>query len=455
MTYQLAFGYGSYVATETLTAANPYGTWTMNVKADDYCGVTSSASGEFSTGPNTYDFHVSLSGLPANMSSWLWVDGASRGKISGTETRTLSFPIGTQHVVGVDQYVYGGMNGTRYFAEQNKTTVAGAGSHVFPYQLQYLLTERIGIGYSNRQVCWSPSLCNVTTVDWSAFTTTAGYPLDTRIWYPAGTIVTLGQPVPSVSTRNGTRFWQDGWDINCNIATISKCESGNSLPPSIIMNGPHTVTTLYDLQYRLWLVSYYGNPQLQVPAGASLVYNTVTQQFTTTVIQPYTTATQPYTTITQNLWTTVYTTPYTTVYTSVSYATEVTPTSGPPNNFTVNQASNPTVVSSWYNAGTMAFASVTSPVGFGIQYVFAFWEPNSTLVTSPTSPTTGVIMKKPMVLTAIWTASYTLLYAEVAGGIGVIAVIAVAAKYLGLGGLHLRKPPAGGPGPVEEPVEEF
>jgi hypothetical protein len=61
-------------------------------------------------------------------------------------------------------------------------------------------------------------------------------------------------------------------------------------------------------------------------------------------------------------------------------------------------------------------------------------------------------MEKPMVLTAIWTASYTLLYAEVAGGIGVVAIIAVAAKYLGLG---LRKPPPGGPGPVEEPVEEF
>jgi hypothetical protein len=64
-------------------------------------------------------------------------------------------------------------------------------------------------------------------------------------------------------------------------------------------------------------------------------------------------------------------------------------------------------------------------------------------------------MEKPTVLTAIWTASYTLLYAEVTGGVAVVAIIAVAAKYLGLGGLRLRKPPAGGPGPVEEPVEEF
>ena len=45
--------------------------------------------------------------------------------------------------------------------------------------------------------------------------------------------------------------------------------------------------------------------------------------------------------------------------------------------------------------------------------------------------------------------------AEVIGGVAVAAVIALAAKYLGLGGLRLRKPSAGGPGPVEEPVEDF
>jgi hypothetical protein len=56
-----------------------------------------------------------------------------------------------------------------------------------------------------------------------------------------------------------------------------------------------------------------------------------------------------------------------------------------------------------------------------------------------------------MILTAYWTASYTELYWMIAGvGIAVVAVIALGAKYFGL-----RKPPPGGPGPVEEPVEEF
>lgn len=404
--YPFAFALGeTYSTTETLTAAQPYGTWTMSVQGDDYCGVMSTSSGQFTVGPNTYDVQVSVSGLPANLSAGLQVDGASQGKISGTQNKTLSFPIGTSHTITVDQSVLGFPNGTRYFAAQNSWAVAAAGSHVFSYQTQYLLTEEVGIGYGNKRGCTSPTPCNITMVDWSTFTTTAGYPLETSIWYPGGTIVTLGQPVPSVSGTNGTRFLQDGWDINCNNSGNDNCESGKNLPPTITMNEPVTAITLYDLQYRLWVISYYGNPQLQVPAGVPL-----------------------------------------------SYTTEVPPTSGPPNDFTVNQASNPTVVSSWYNAGTMAFASVTSPVGFAIQYVFAYWTPNSSLVTSPTSPSTWVVMVKPMVLTAIWSASYTLLYAEVTGGVAAVAVIAVAAKYLGLG---LRKPPAGGPGPVEEPVEEF
>jgi len=62
-------------------------------------------------------------------------------------------------------------------------------------------------------------------------------------------------------------------------------------------------------------------------------------------------------------------------------------------------------------------------------------------------------MKRPMVLRE-WSASYTLLYMEIRGGLVGVAVIAVAVKYLGLG-LRLRKPSAGGPEPVEEPVEEF
>jgi len=392
MTYSFSFTLGeAYTATETLTAGQPYGTWTMSVQADDYCGVTSSSTGQFSVGPNTYDVHVSLSGIPATFAVGLQVDGASQGRIGGAQNKTLSFPIGTQHTISVDRYVNGTENGSRYYAAQNDWTVNAAGSHVFQYQPEYLLTERVGVKYGNATF-YGPPCCGNTTVNWSSFTTTGGYPLQTRIWYPAGTVVTLGQPSELVGNihqyPNGTLFMLLGQDVDCSNC-VTQASNGAAM---VTMNGPHTSTTTYVLQYRLWVISYYGNPQL---VGVSM-------------------------------------------------------SGGLPNEGMYIGNGNPTILTAYYTAGTIAKVSVNSPTGYVIQHVFTYW---STLGgNGSTSPTTDVVMNRPMILTAEWGTSYTLLYYEITGAITGVAVIAVAAKYAGLG---LRGPPSGGPGPVEEPVEEF
>ena len=329
------------------------------------------------------------------MSAGLQADGVSDGTIGGAQNKTLSFKVGTQHTISVDQYVYDTKNnGTRYYAAQNNWTVNATGSHTFQYQPEYLLTELVAIKYANRTF-YGPPCCGNTTVNWSSFKTTQGYPLQTRIWYPTGTVVTLGQPSKVIgwpNYPNGTRLLYGGVWIGCDNSGSSNCIVSGGSPPTIIMNGPHTTITSYDLQYRLWVISYYGNPQLPGlnPTGIN----------------------------------------------------------GP----WVNHANGnlTTIVSAYYDVGTTATASVTSPSGFGIQYVFAYWSsqggPNGS-----TSPTTDVVMIRPMILTAYWTASYTELYWMIAGvGIAVVAVITLGAKYFGL-----RKPPPGGPGPVEEPVEEF
>ena len=395
MTYSFNFALGqAYTMTQTLTASQPYGTWTMRVQADDYCGVTSSSTGQFSVGPNTYDVHVSVSGLPATLAVGLQVDGAGQGTIGGAQNRTLSFPIGTQHVISVDRYVVSATsNGTRYYAAQNSTTVTAAVSHVFQYQTQYLLTERVGIRYGN-STFYGPPCCGNTTVNWSSFTSTDGAPLQRSMWVPAGELAALA-PAPNVTGNiheypNGTLFMFLGQYIDCSHCVVT-ASSGAGL---VRMDGPHTSTTVYQLQYRLWVISYYGNPQFP---GVSM-------------------------------------------------------SGGLPNQGMYLGNGNPTIITAYFNAGTTATVSVTSPTGFGIEYVFAYWEPNSSLVSSSTSPTTAVVMTRPMVLTAYWAASYTELYWIGGGGIALVAIIAVAAKYAGLG---LRKPPSGGPGPVEEPVEEF
>jgi hypothetical protein len=353
----------------------------------------------FTVAPNTYNVYISLSGLPATLAAGLQVDGASQGTIGGAQNKTLSFPIGTQHTITVDQYI-NVTSTSRYYDLQNTWTVTATASHVFSYQLRYLLAEEVGILHNNEMTMFPYPHIGTTTVQWGAFTSATGGPLNIDVWYPVGTVVYPFQAPTIVYNPypNGTRLVLVGWQLDG--VNQTGLPAGASSASTITMNGPHTVIYMYALQYRLWVVSDYGNPQLPGNWNSS--------------------AGVPY--------------------------------------YTTDQASNPTVVSSWYEKGTIATASVTSPVGFTIQTVFQYWSPgmvsNSALLGSSNNTSVRVDMEGPAELKAEWSTSYTLLYYEIAGGISAVAVVAVAIKYFGPG-LHLSRPPPGGPGPVEEPVEEF
>ena len=73
--------------------------------------------------------------------------------------------------------------------------------------------------------------------------------------------------------------------------------------------------------------------------------------------------------------------------------------------------------SGYYDAGTPAQFSVTTPSGFPIQQVFVQWQGDYT----GTSPQGSIPMDKPHLVTAVWTTSY----------IPLIAIIAVAAAIVG------------------------
>jgi hypothetical protein len=73
--------------------------------------------------------------------------------------------------------------------------------------------------------------------------------------------------------------------------------------------------------------------------------------------------------------------------------------------------------SGYYDAGTVAQFSVTTPVGFPVQEVFVQWQGDYT----GTSPQGSITMDKPHVVQAVWSTSYTLL----------IAIIIVAAAIVG------------------------
>jgi hypothetical protein len=93
----------------------------------------------------------------------------------------------------------------------------------------------------------------------------------------------------------------------------------------------------------------------------------------------------------------------------------------------------------YYDAGTAAQFSVTTPVGFPVQEVFVQWQGDY----NGTSPQGSITMDKPHVVQAVWSASYTLL----------IAIIIIAAAIVG--GLLFRKsrrraPPETKPTPTPE-----
>lgn len=92
----------------------------------------------------------------------------------------------------------------------------------------------------------------------------------------------------------------------------------------------------------------------------------------------------------------------------------------------------------YYDAGSTATFSVTSPVGFLIQQVFVKWEGEYT----GNSPQGSVTMDGPKTVHAVWTTSYTQLY--IAAGVALVAIIA-AAIYMTRkrGGTKAAKPSKG------------
>jgi hypothetical protein len=321
-TYQ-SIAAGSF--TKTFSTANqPTGRWTVNFQADDYCSGFSSSVAYFDVSPNTYSVSISLSGVPSSVNVNIQVDGVSQGSMTGSDIRTLSFTLNSQHTVAVDQYVSGDQ-GVRYYAQLNSWTVASGGSHTFSYQTQYYF--------------------NVGT-DPDGITPVSG-----TGWYNAGSTVQTNTAPQALNGSAGTQYAFKSWMID------GTAQAGN--PISITIDKPHQAVAKYQTQYQLSVVSPggLGNPQ----------------------------------------------------------------------------------GSGYYDTGSTAQFSVTSPNGILIQQVFAQWQGDY----SGTSTQGSIVMDKPHTVTATWTTSYTQLYMA-GGAVAVVAIVAVALLLLRRrrgGGEPIMKPP--------------
>ena len=289
----------------TLTATQPYGTYTASVRADDFCNSYNSASVTFEVGPNTYAVSIQLSGVPQQYSANVLVDGQKGGVAPGSQATTLNFPIGTTHNITVDQYV-AGPGGVRYYCAQNSLIVSSPGSYSYSYQTQY-------------QLSISTAPMGITQVGNGG-------------WFNSGATAQTGQASPLVPGSKGIRYVFVSWVVD------GAAENGTQI--SVPMTGPHNATAQYKTQYQLTVNSPNG---LGSPQG-----------------------------------------------------------------------------SGYYDAGSTAQFSVTSPEGYLIQQVFMEWQGDYTGTSSQGS----ITMDSPKTVNAVWATSYTNLY--IAAAI-VIALLIIAA----------------------------
>lgn len=75
----------------------------------------------------------------------------------------------------------------------------------------------------------------------------------------------------------------------------------------------------------------------------------------------------------------------------------------------------------WYDGGSTATASVTSPLGTLIRQVFTGWSGDSTAAT----PSANILMSSPKTVTANWRTDYLYLYILIGGLVGLVGVVSI------------------------------
>jgi hypothetical protein len=96
-----------------------------------------------------YTVTVTVQGVPATLSTKIYVDYVQNGTLAGGQSRTFTFTPGSiAHVITVDIYVPGpaGSAGSRYYVKDISWFFNTAATHVFSYSAQYYLTVKTSYG---------------------------------------------------------------------------------------------------------------------------------------------------------------------------------------------------------------------------------------------------------------------------------------------------------------------
>lgn len=161
-------------------------------------------------GPDAYQVTLSISGLPSDAATQIYVDGTPRTEIKVGEERIVT--LDKKQTVSIDSAV-GQAKGTRYYCSQYAYNVYSAAKLSFSYKLQYYLTIINGEG--------SPPKSKIEGEGW--------YDKDTSAKLKAS---------PTESREAGKTIIFSGWKEDSTIAS-------NNPEYEIVMNSPKTVTATW------------------------------------------------------------------------------------------------------------------------------------------------------------------------------------------------------------------
>jgi hypothetical protein len=177
---------------------------------------TSNVNGQIS-----YTVTVVVQGLPSNMSTNIYLDGAPNGTLSGGQSKSYDFSASpVSHTITVDFYVPNsvGASGTRYYNKEPSWSFNAGGTHAFNYTTQYFLT--VVTPYSSAEG---------------------------QGWYDSGTSVQPTLKEGEVKEGQWIRHVFTGWNRDA---------SGTELrSDSLLMNAPKNATASWRTQYYLTVES--------------------------------------------------------------------------------------------------------------------------------------------------------------------------------------------------------
>ena len=223
-------------------------------------------------------------------------------------------------------------------------------------------------------------------------------------WYDEGSVATFSVALQIVDHGDGNRYVFTDWDGDLTATTTEA---------TITMNSPKTVTANWKPQYHLTVESKYGESQGEgwydsgavgtVSVTSQLVDHGDDSRHVFTDWGGDLTATTTEATITMN-------SPKT-----------VTASWKPQYYLTVESEYGDPQGGGWYNSGSAAIVSVTSPLGVIVRQVFTHWSSDLT----ETTPSASIIMGSPKVVVANWRTNYSQLYILIGGILGLAGVISV------------------------------